>query len=405
MCTLHGAVKCASRKMPPVRRTDRSTSESVSINVVTLNLDEQSGDPAGRSFAPAQVAYIRHPWMKGQPTAVSRHCGLLASWWAHASTRQTAHRAIAQIRTGEQSANAAMAFKGILTMSTMRAIETNNQYIDFWNTMLVPKFNAWRHILAGGLHLHSAKVFPALPLQSGDSVLDVGCGWGDTAIELARRVGPTGSVVGLDCCDAFLDAGRADAKDAGLTNLTFLEADVQAYPFKPVHDFCFSRFGTQFFENPVAGLRNMRLALRPGGLMTMIVWRARADNPWLTLSKEVLLRYLPPVREDAATCGPGPFSMTDIEAVTRQLRIAGYSNARFDRIDAEVLVGRNLDEAVAFQLAIGPAGEVYREAGMQAERHHGKLVAALKDELRKFVRPEGVMMNSSSWMVTAENPG
>lgn len=290
-------------------------------------------------------------------------------------------------------------------MSSAQAIDTNNQYIDFWNAVLVPKFNIWRHILAGGLHLHSAKVFPALPLRRDDHVLDVGCGWGDTAIELARRVGPAGSVVGLDCCDAFLDAGRADAKAAGLTNLTFLEADVQAYPFKPVHDFCFSRFGTQFFENPVDGLRNMRLALRPGGLMTMIVWRARADNPWLTLSKEVLLRYLPAVKEDAATCGPGPFSMTDTEAVTRQLQIAGYAGIQFERIDAEVLVGRDLDEAVAFQLAIGPAGEVYREAGELAKRHHAVLVAALKDELKKFVRPEGVMMESSSWMVTAQNPG
>ena len=139
--------------------------------------------------------------------------------------------------------------------------------------------------------------------------------------------------------------------------------------------------------------------------MTMIVWRERADNPWLTLSREVLLRYLPAVKEDAATCGPGPFSMIDTDAVTKQLQIAGYTDARFERIDAEVFVGRDLDEAVAFQLAIGPAGEVYREAGEQAERRHDQLVAALKAELKEFVRPEGVMMNSSSWMVTARNPG
>jgi len=289
-------------------------------------------------------------------------------------------------------------------MSIAPAIETKSQYIEFWNTKLVPKFNAWRHILVGGLGLHSAKIFPALQLRDGDTVLDAGCGWGDTAIEIARRVGPSGSVTGIDCCGAFLDAGRADAKAAGLANVAFLEADAQTYPFRPVHDFCFSRFGTQFFENPVAGLRNMRLALKPGGIMTMIVWRARADNPWLTLSKDVVLRYLPPVKEDAATCGPGPFSMAETDVVTQQLRIAGYTDVKFERIDADVMVGRNVEEAVAFQLAIGPAGEVYREAGQEAERQHDKVVAALKRELGKFVRPQGVMMESSSWMVTARNP-
>jgi hypothetical protein len=97
--------------------------------------------------------------------------------------------------------------------------------------------------------------------------------------------------------------------------------------------------------------------------------------------------------------------MADPEVVTRQLRIAGYSEVRFEQIDAEVLVGRDLDEAVAFQLAIGPAGEVYREAGKAAEQLHRTLVAALKDELRPYARPEGVMMDSSSWMVSARNPG
>src|SRR3982074_3486488 len=226
-------------------------------------------------------------------------------------------------------------------MSTAHAIEPNSQYVDFWNAVLVPKFNAWRHVLVGGLGQHSAMVFPALTLRSGDNVLDAGCGWGETAIEIAQRVGTSGRVVGIDCCGAFLDTARADASAAGLANLTFVEADVQTYAFKPVYDFCFSRFGTQFFENPVAGLRNMRSALRPGGTMTMIVWRGRADNPWLTLAKEVVLRSLPAVKDDAATCGPGPFSMTNPDSVTRQLEIAGYADTRFERIDAEGLVARD----------------------------------------------------------------
>ena len=289
-------------------------------------------------------------------------------------------------------------------MNQTNVTQPGSQYVDFWNTVLVPKFNQWRHVLVGGLGLHSAKVFPELTLSRGDAVLDVGCGWGETSIEIARRVGPHGKVVGIDCCDAFLDAGRTDADRAGLSNVRFIEGNVETHLFASEFDFCFSRFGTQFFQNPVAGLRNMRSALRPGGIMTMIVWRARNDNPWLDLAKQVVLRYLPPVDEHAATCGPGPFSMADSEVVTRQMEIAGYSDFRFNRIDAEVMVGRSVEEAVAFQLAIGPAGEVYRAAGREAEQKREILVLALKDELQKFLRPEGVMMRSSSWIVTARNP-
>lgn len=279
-----------------------------------------------------------------------------------------------------------------------------SQYVDFWNNVLVPKFVRWRHILVGGLSLHSAKVFPALEVRAGDKVIDAGCGFGDTAIQLARLVGPQGSVLAIDCCDGFLQYGRQDAKAAGIGNITFLDADVQTYPFQPVHDFCFSRFGTQFFENPVAGLRNMRASLRPGGTMTMIVWRGIKDNPWLGSAKQTVLRFLPPPGDNAQSCGPGPFSMADTGVVTKQLEIAGYKDIKFVQIDAQVFVGKDLDDAVAFQLAIGPAGEVFREAGSLAEARHDEITKALKDELAPYLGPNGVMMDSSSWMVTAKNP-
>jgi ubiquinone/menaquinone biosynthesis C-methylase UbiE len=291
-------------------------------------------------------------------------------------------------------------------MSNSEVMATpKSQYVDFWNTVLVPKFVRWRHILVGGLTLHSAKVFPSLAVQQGDKVVDAGCGFGDTAIQLARLVGPSGSVVGMDCCDEFLEYGRRDAEAAGLTNITFMEGDVQAYPFKPIHEFCFSRFGTQFFENPVAGLRNMRTSLKPGGIMTMIVWRGIKDNPWLGHAKEIVLRYLPPPGENAQTCGPGPFSMADTGVVTKQLEIAGYKDISFEQVDAEVFVGNDLDDAVAFQLAIGPAGEVYREAGKLGEERRDEVANAIKAELAKYQRPNGVIMDSSSWKVTAKNPG
>jgi ubiquinone/menaquinone biosynthesis C-methylase UbiE len=280
-----------------------------------------------------------------------------------------------------------------------------NEYVDFWNEILVPKFICWKHIIVDGLTHHSAQVFPRLAVKEGDRVVDVGCGFGDTAIELARRVGPTGSVLAIDCCNAFLEYGRRDATTAAVGNVEFKEADVQTYPFRPEFDFCFSRFGTQFFENPVIALRNMRTSLKPGGIMTMIVWRCFEENPWLYIPKQVVLRYLPTPGENARTCGPGPFSMADPEVVTKQLEIAGYTDIDFERIDAPILVGRTSDEAVEMQLALGPAGEIVREAGAIAEKRRDEVATALKTELARYETAEGIVMQSSSWKVTARNPG
>ena len=287
---------------------------------------------------------------------------------------------------------------------TAETVGQRSEYVDFWNRVLVPKFVRFRHIAVGGMTHHSAKVLPSIGVKEGDRIVDIGCGFGDTAIELARLAGASGSVLGVDCCDAFLEYGRRDAAAAGIGNITFVEADVQSHPFEPAHDVCFSRFGTQFFQNPVMALRNMRKALKPEGAMTMIVWRALEDNPCMNLPKQVVLQFLPRPGDDADTCGPGPFSMADKATVTKQLEIAGYEGIAFERIDAPVMMGKTIDDAIAFQLAIGPAGEVYREAGELTADQHDDIVNALKDELAPYLTPQGVIMESSSWKVSARNP-
>lgn len=291
-------------------------------------------------------------------------------------------------------------------MSTAESATQSAQYVDFWNQVLAPKFITYKHILVDGLTHHSAAIFPTLPVKPGDAVLDVGCGFGDTAIELAGLVGPSGRVVGLDCCTTFLDYGRKDAARRGLTNVTFVEGDALIERFNPEYDFVFSRFGTMFFSNPVGGLRNMRSALKPGGIMTHIVWRRRDDNPWLSMAKDVVLKFLPPPGEDALSCGPGPFSMADQPMVTKMMESAGYEDIIFKRVDALVLVGKTVLDAINFQLAIGPAGEVFREAGEQAEAKRAEIEAALARAIdAEKKEADGIVMASSSWVISGKNPG
>ncbi len=281
--------------------------------------------------------------------------------------------------------------------------QDDTEFVQFWNTVLAPKFIRFRHILVGGLTKHSEAIFPTLPVAAGARVLDVGCGFGDTAIKLAQMVGPAGQVVGIDCCDAFLDIARYEA--CYMNNIRLLRGDAEIALPVGAFDFVFSRFGTMFFANPVAGLRNMRRALKPGGRMVHIVWRNRADNPWLSMAKDIVLGFLPPPGDDAQTCGPGPFSMSDEATVRAMMTAAGYADITFRRVDAPVLVGNDVEDAVAFQLAIGPAGEVYREAGEMAEAKRGRIVAALARAInRQKLSADGIVMQSSSWVISAINP-
>jgi ubiquinone/menaquinone biosynthesis C-methylase UbiE len=284
------------------------------------------------------------------------------------------------------------------------AAVSNDEFTAFWNNVLAEKFDRFRNILLDGLSYHSRVPLQRLRLAPGSKVLDVGCGWGDTAIELARMVGPKGSVLGLDCCDAFLEKGRRDSHQAGLDNVRFVAADVQTYRFKPEYDFCFSRFGMMFFSNPVAAMRNVRSALKPGARLMFVVWRALEDNPWAGVPKKLMLGFLPPPGENAQTCGPGPFSMASPDVVMAQLKAAGFDDIAFTRTDGPVMVGKTVEQAMQFQFALGPAGEIFREAGAEAERRRPEIEAALRTELARYQQNGEIVMQSSSWTITARKP-
>ena len=279
----------------------------------------------------------------------------------------------------------------------------NDEYVAFWNEVLVTKFERYRNILMGGMSYHSETPLRKLHLPEGANALDVGCGWGDTALALARKVGPSGSVTGLDCCEAFLEKGRTDAASSGMDNLRFIAADVQNYPFEPEYDLCFSRFGMMFFGNPVAAMRNIHRALKPGGELLFITWRKLEENPWLSAGKETLLQFLPPPGDDAQVCGPGPFSMSNPEVVIRQLQAAGFTDIKVEPIDGPVTAGDSIEQAIEFQLAIGPAGEIFREAGKTAERRRPMIEHALQQKLAAYQDSRGkVIMESASWAYSAK---
>jgi len=276
--------------------------------------------------------------------------------------------------------------------------------IEAWNTVLFDKFYRFRHILTDGLSGHSDELLRRKSYAAGARVLDVGCGFGDTTQRIAAQVGPDGEAVGVDCAQNFIDCAIHDAAEASIRNTSFIVADVQSDNLQGPYDHVFSRFGTMFFNLPGRALRNIRHALAPGGELSMIVWRRREDNPWLH-EAECRVRQIVPVVTHEETeqvhCGPGPFSMAGPDMVSDMLRDAGYQHIAFARFDTDVCVGRTLDDAVEFALAIGPAGEIIRLAGEAGERCRPQVIGALRETLSAYQRADGIWAPTSTWFVTA----
>ena len=276
--------------------------------------------------------------------------------------------------------------------------------IEAWNTILFDKFCRFRDALTQGLSGHSAAFFNRRAYPMGARVLDVGCGFGDTTQAIAVQVGPSGAAVGVDCAKNFTDMATREARQAGLGNASFFTADVQSDDLRGPYDHIFSRFGTMFFNLPGAALRNIRRALKPGGDFTMIVWRRHEDNAWIHEAELVVKAIVPVVSHDQTDqvhCGPGPFSMAGPDMVSDMLRGAGFERISFERYDTDVCIGRTLDEAVEFAMALGPAGEIIRLAGAEGESRKPEVIAALKKLFAQHSRGDGIWFGSSSWIITA----
>ncbi|MFG2294594.1 class I SAM-dependent methyltransferase [Streptomyces sp. NPDC048603] len=276
----------------------------------------------------------------------------------------------------------------------MRADPANAEQARAWDGDEGAYWAEHADVFDRALRAYRDAFFEAAEIGLGETVLDIGCGTGETARD-AARIATDGRVVGIDLSAAMLREARRRAVAEGLDNVVFEQADAQIHPMpREAFDVAISRTGTMFFADVVAAFRNIAAALRPGGRFVQLVWQEPARNEWFSDFREAMAagRTMPTPPPGA----PGPFALADPDRIRAVLAGSGFTDVVIRGQGAPMWFGAEADAAHRF--VSGLLGWMLED--LDDEGRAGAL-RALRDSLTRHEQPDGVFYASATWLVKA----
>jgi len=162
-------------------------------------------------------------------------------------------------------------------------------------------------------------------IRPGQSVLDVAGGTGEPSLAIAELVGLSGLVTCTDAVAEMLAAAEREAARRQLPNVKFRQCEADSLPFESNgFDVAVCRLGVMFFPDPLASLREMLRVTKPGGRLSLAVWRDAEFNPFFRIVTEVISRYLETLPGDPEA--PGAFRFAEPGKLASMLKQAGAAN-------------------------------------------------------------------------------
>ena len=281
-------------------------------------------------------------------------------------------------------------------MSETASPSANAAQIDCWNATAGQTWARFQEQLDRQIEPLGLEAMRARAPAPGESILDVGCGCGQTSLELATRVTASGAVSGADISVPMLEVARARLVPDGAATPVFHQVDAQTGDLgEGAFDAVFSRFGVMFFSDPVAAFANLRQALKPDGRLAFVCWRPFQEKLWMRVPMEAAQPFLPPA-PPIDPQAPGPFAFADADRVQSILAGAGFSDVTLNAFNASI-GGSNLGQTVDLAFRVGPLGAVVREQPDLA----ATVAGAVREALAAYETPSGVLMPAAVWIVRA----
>ncbi|HEX8514543.1 MAG TPA: class I SAM-dependent methyltransferase [Allosphingosinicella sp.] len=228
---------------------------------------------------------------------------------------------------------------------------------------------------------------------AGRRFLDIGCGAGALTLAAARR-GAAG--LGVDISAPLIEAARARAERLGAAGARFVRGDAQSHDFEAGRfDALISRFGVMFFADPAAALRNLRLAMRPGGRLAFVAWRSPAENDFMTAAERAVADLLPGLPARVADA-PGQFGFADSGRVDSILAESGWVGVEIRPVDVQCRLTE--EELGVYARRMGPVADLLPSLD-EATRY--EVERRLDSTFRPFLSDGEARFTAACWMVTA----
>jgi ubiquinone/menaquinone biosynthesis C-methylase UbiE len=216
--------------------------------------------------------------------------------------------------------------------------------------------------------------------RPSERILDVACGTGVVARIAATRVGPSGTVVGIDLNPGMLSVARSvvspDSRSGG--QLQWQEASADKLPF-PDGSFnvVYCQLGLQFFADRPAALREMRRVLGPEGRLALMVWNGIHESPGFAVLADALQRH---VGRAAVAIMRAPFGLSNADELEALVRATGFQDVAIQQRSGTVrfpTVERFVLSYVAGSPLAGPVSQA--DAAARAA-----LITDVRNALGKF---------------------
>ena len=197
-------------------------------------------------------------------------------------------------------------------------------------------------------------LFENISLKKNQSILDIGCGAGQTSYTAKKKVGTNGTITAVDISTPLLNLFKKKYKN--IKNLACLRKDIQKTRFKEsIFDHAISRFGVMFFEYPLRAFTNTSQALKKDGSFTFVCWRNFRCNQFFTISANSVKKKAK-IDIPEFNNKPGPFSLKDKSYIQTLLKQSGFRKIIIDNIITKLKISKIKTETdILMRIGVGAA--------------------------------------------------